>query len=397
MCLISKSIIMDVDQLLSTVKAKMDETLKIYNGKSIDTIVRTGSYKKDVLAESVFSLKYVAEELYKIIVHIKKDDALDKCNELMNEMKSLKDSLPEIIKDTIRSADGIHHDSTLSNLAVNDTEDKERHVIVLQEKNSNAKFDEKSWSNVVKSTLKDELKTIPVNKSLVNKNGQGCLFFPNKDAQTEAKSALEQIFDVTTDSKPRKAIMPKIKVFDLDIEMYNNKEDLRQGIMDKNPEIANMVGNENDLGIILLDTSRNFAILKVSPNIREFMINRGKIFVGMHSVKVRDHFQPLQCYACQKYGHKQGSQDCVHFGKETNNCLYCCGNHFSKDCQVKRDSSKHVCANCSQSNSHEQKNNASHKSTSFKCPFMVREINSLIHRTTGINALEAKKLKITVH
>ena len=135
---------MDVDQLLSTVKAKMDETLKIYNGKSIDTIVRTGSYKKDVLAESVFSLKYVSEELYNIIVHIKKDDALDKCYELMNEMKSLKDSLPEIIKDTIRSVDDIHHDSTLSNLAVNDTEDKERHVIVLQEKNSNAKFDEKA-------------------------------------------------------------------------------------------------------------------------------------------------------------------------------------------------------------------------------------------------------------
>ena len=43
----------------------------------------------------------------------------------------------------------------------------------------------------MKGTLQTKLKSIPVNKSLLNKSGQGCLIFPNKQAQEEAQAALE--------------------------------------------------------------------------------------------------------------------------------------------------------------------------------------------------------------
>ena len=165
-------------------------------------------------------------------------------------------------------------------------DDKEKHVIVLNEKDSDAKFDQTTWSTVVKGTLNDQLKSIPVDKSLLNKSGKGCLFFPNKQARNEAKAILEPLFDVTVDSRPRKNVMPKIKVFDIDTEVYCDKDELKHAIIGKNPNINNLIEKDNDLEIILINKTFNFAILKVTPSIRRMLINNGKLFLGMHSLKV---------------------------------------------------------------------------------------------------------------
>lgn len=385
---------MDIDVRLAAAKAKMEDTLKIYSGKTMEIVIGNSSYKRDILAESVYSLKDVAENLYSIVMQIKKDDALSKCNKLMDEMNVLKQSLPEIIRNTVASTIKPISEA-VSPIPLN-VEDKQRHVIMVQDKTLNVKFDETSWSTVVKGTLKEKLKSIPIDRSLVTKKGQGCLFFPNKQAQEKAKSALEPHYEITSTSRPQKTVMPKIKVFDVDTEVHQNKSELRQAILDKNPDIANMVSKDDDLSIILLDTSRRYAIIKVLPNIRKLMIKQGKIFLGMCSVKVRNHFQPLQCYACQKHGHKQGSPDCEHNNKDTNTCLYCSGDHFSRNCPVKQDPTKHKCANCCKSDKLEYNQHASHKSTSFQCPFVIKETNSLIQRTTGITEIEAKKLKISI-
>ena len=144
-----------------------------------------------------------------------------------------------------------------------------------------------------------------------------------------------------------------------------------------------------------MNSVSNFAIIKVSPDIRKVILNAGKVYLGMQCLRVRDHFQPLQCYACQGHGHKQGSEDCTFFGNDSAGsiCLYCSKNHKSKDCPVKRQPAKHVCVNCTHSSRPEHRANANHTSTSLKCPFNVREINALINRTVGISDLEAKKLK----
>ena len=272
-------------------------------------------------------------------------------------------------------------------------DDKEKHVIILNEKDSDAKFDQTTWATVVKGTLNDQLKSIPVDKSLLNKSGKGCLFFPNKQAQNEAKAILEPLFDVTVDSRLKKSVMPKIKVFDIDTEVYSDKAELKRAIIEKNPNINSVIEKDNDLEIILINKTFNFAILKVTPSIRRILINNGKLFLGMHSLKVRDHFQPLQCYACQQYGHKQGSPECKHYRKTSHTCLYCAGNHMSRNCDVKQDKQKHRCANCCESDVEMYKNNASHKSTSFRCPFAIKEVNALIKRTTGLHDNEAKKLQ----
>ena len=274
---------------------------------------------------------------------------------------------------------------------------KEKHVIVLKDKDNNdANYDEQRWSTVVKGTLKTKLKNVPVNRSLLSKTGQGCLFFPSKKAQEEAQSLLEPLFTVTSSSKPTKDVLPKIKVFDIDTDIYHDKLTLKQAILNKNPEISECNGNGDTLDVILINDRSNYAILKVSSGIRKILMKSGKIFLGMQSLNIRDHFQPLQCFACQGHGHKQGSEECKHHGKDTpgNTCLYCGDNHRSKDCEFKKQPNKHACVNCKTSDKHEYRTNANHTSTSLKCPFVIREVNSLIKRTTGISDAEAKKLRI---
>ena len=115
----------------------------------------------------------------------------------------------------------------------------------------------------------------------------------------------------------------------------------------------------------------------------------------MECYNTQDHFQPIQCYACQRHGHTRGSPDCcVKEGESV--CLYCAGNHRSKSCGKKDKPSLHQCANCLNSSNEVHKANANHKSTSLACPFVIREINSLVKRTAGLSESEAKNFLISV-
>ena len=145
---------MDIDVRLAAAKAKMEDTLKIYSGKTMDIVIGNSSYKRDILAESVYSLKDVAENLYSIVMQIKKDDALSKCNKLMDEMNVLKQSLPEIIRNTVASTIKPISEAVSPIPVYVEDKQKQRHVIMVQDKTLNVKFDETSWSTVVKGTLK---------------------------------------------------------------------------------------------------------------------------------------------------------------------------------------------------------------------------------------------------
>ena len=361
------------------------------NGKTQAQLISNGSaFKRDLLAEALVSVLDICNQTFELFE--KNMSTPNTVDDIVTKVKDAIGTLvPSLVTDIIKQ--NVSNKSEVPTAPVPGNHDK--HVIVLKDKdNDSTKFNERTWSNVVNGTLNTELQRIPVNRSVLNKDGHGCLFFPSKEAQAQAKSALEPLFNVTANSKPAKRVMPKIKVFDVDTDTYADKDTLRQSILHKNTEIGGMIEDADDLSVILIDTANKFAILKVSPTIRRFLISRGRIFVGMNSHRVRDHFHPLQCFACQGHGHKQGSEVCKLFGKQTKTCLYCSGNHLSRECEFKKQPDKHVCANCKCSDNPEHRNNASHKSTSFRCPFVIKEVNSLIQRTTGITDTEAKKLKI---
>ena len=94
----------------------------------------------------------------------------------------------------------------------------------------------------------------------------------------------------------------------------------------------------------------------------------------MQSHYVTDHYHLQQCYKCQKFGHKVGSEHCK-LKDDESKCLYCGRNHRSKDCPVKNEPSKHKCTNCLSSKNPEiRKLGHQHNAASKLCPIYKREL-----------------------
>ena len=215
-------------------------------------------------------------------------------------------------------------------------------------------FSPGNWADVVKK-IGTKLNNVPVDKALLTKDGKGCIIIPNKEAQGKANQALvnDPDFSVTVASHPRRNVLPKIKVTNVDTDVYSSKELLKKAILDKNDCIQTLLNTDGEsLEVVFIDTARKFAILKVSPDIRSLIIKQGKVYVDMCSLPAFDHFLPLQCYSCQKFGHTVGSIHCPNKSTGASICLYCAGSHTSKSCTVKRDPSRHNCINCLNSANH---------------------------------------------
>ena len=92
----------------------------------------------------------------------------------------------------------------------------------------------------------------------------------------------------------------------------------------------------------------------------------------------------MQCYCCQRFGHKKESPKCPLRNSNNNTCLYCADQHASKICQHKSNKTKHKCSNCLDSKNPIYKENAlGHTSNSFECPILQQELKVLRNKTLG--------------
>ena len=374
-----------------------NDALKSYNGKGKEVVHSKGCYKRENLIDSMFSLKDVCETMFSAMGEILESDCMGvSMTEKVSKM--LEASLNKITDKMISKVSNASNPA--ENVPVVDlcsqSSEKEKHVVILQDKDEDADgYSASAWNEVVRKKLSTSLKNIPVTKSVLSKEGKGCLILPNKEAQQNAKAALENDFCVVVDSKPKKRILPKMKVYNIDSDLYNDKLALRQAILEKNDKINNLVGEGKVFDIVFIDVKRKSATIKCSPEIRSVVSQAsGKVYIDMQVHNIKDHFQPLQCFACQCYGHKQGSPECsLENGK--NVCLYCAGDdHRSKDCPFKNQRDRHKCSNCSNSSNPAHKANSCHTSNSLTCPYFIKETNSLIRRTAGLNDAEVKKFLI---
>ena len=370
---------------------QFQDACKPYTGKSRAQVLSIGQNKRDTLIDSIFSLKEVCSDLFSIIVDVNKEVSNDVANGIPEMLENSLKKFTDEINNSILNA----FKATESSVSQKLPEDEKKHVIILESKDTDAQvYNTGSWSEVVKKKITPTLKSVPVQKTVLSKDGKGCLFFPNQKAQQEAKLALESDFNVSTATKSKKSVFPKLKIYNINNDIYTEKQELRQAILDKNSDIEALVKKGSKFDVLLFDKIKHTAIIKVSPEIRKFMVKENRVYVDMTSLRVRDHFLPMQCYACQSYGHKQGSPECKHNGSDTNVCLYCAGNHPSKTCEAKHNPELYKCNNCLTSSNPEHRANACHTSTSLCCPYTIRETNSLIRRTTGLNDEETKKFLI---
>ena len=379
-------------RIISNYQQYQDAT-RPYDGKSKKAVLDLSSNKREHLADSVFSLKDVCNNLLVVIkdlVNEKEDDTVKKLSDLFeSSFKKLSDELVSNVEKSLVTVKASSPPNIVENTPVIET--PEKHVMFVENKDSeNPSFGKEGWNIVCRRNLKTSLKNVPVLKTKLSKEGKGCVFFPDKEAMQQAKSALENDFTVTTDSKLKRSVMPKIKVFNVDTQRYNNKEVLQQSILEKNDQLNSLVQSGKVLEVVHIDSKFNNAILKCSPEIRVLINKTGKLFIGLQVHQARDHFSPMQCYSCQGYGHKQGSPECCKKdGGST--CLYCAGNHASKDCRWKGVQNRYACINCINSSNPTHRANSCHTSNSLCCPFMIKETNALIQRTAGLTEQEAKK------
>ena len=124
------------------------------------------------------------------------------------------------------------------------------------------------------------------------------------------------------------------------------------------------------------------AVVKVDKLVYdEIRVLKYQLYVDFHRCRVRDRFYLAQCYQCQKFGHMK--DNCPMKDTNAQVCMYCTGNHISKSCPHKGDVQRYKCANCGQN----------HSSTYFKCPFVQKQVDSLLSRTQGLEHMSKNDIR----
>ena len=369
---------MDDDVMIQfpLIKHQLIDVLKLYNGKSKDQVIANGSFRREVLADTVYALKDIAEKLVKMV------DTINNGNKWEKQIEKLvHETLPEVVRSTMES---MGTKSIEMPYRPDKNQDTEQHVVLVESENGN--FNKDTWAETVKK-INGKLKEVPVKKNLVNKNGQGCILLPDRESQEKAEAALRDDFVVVASTKQSKKLMPKMKICDLDGYDRNDKSALKEAILQKNPQIKQLVNDEGKtLDVLFIDEQNRYSVIKVSPEVRSVFLKFSSVYIGMRSHHVRDQFHLTQCFCCQQYGHKQGSEHCSLRDGNINICLYCGENHRSKDCLNKQDKSKHTCSNCCKSSNPAHHRLASgHTTTSMDCPIRLKELKFLVNRTNGLS------------
>ncbi|KAG8233101.1 hypothetical protein J437_LFUL013292 [Ladona fulva] len=111
-------------------------------------------------------------------------------------------------------------------------------------------------------------------------------------------------------------------------------------------------------------------IFQVTPEIREFLISKDRIYARWESHYIKDFTGLTRCYRCQGYGHK--AQGCR---EKEDTCGHCAGKgHRYQDCPNKNR--RETCANCKRFGK-----DADHPATDPDCPAYRNALEREISRT----------------
>ena len=273
------------------------------------------------------------------------------------------------------------------------SESNVKHTLLVQPKDDEkGNFTKEAWSDIVKKCIKEKLNDVPVKKTVLTAGGMGYMLFPNEDSRNMAAETLESDCKITIQDKNTKSVYPKIKVHGIPKDQFNktNTDDLRTELIRKNSYIKQDVEECSKIfQIIFLSESKDSsfcsAVLRVDPSIKERIRNNGnRLYLGLSSCKVSNQYHLVQCYTCQEFGHKKGSEKCCLKNTQDCICLYCAENHMSKNCPMKKNRDKHKCSNCQKlQTTGSASSNFAHPSNSVECPILQLEVKALLNRTMG--------------
>ena len=258
------------------------------------------------------------------------------------------------------------------------TRESNEHILIVNT-NNQEKFSKDSWANA-QNKISEKLKDIPVKKSVLNRNGKGCLILPDENSTAEAREILKDEYYVEKSTSKRSVLLPRLKIHGLDPSECGSKEQIYEAILTKNRRIKDYIdseANKDCFSVCYLDKQKKFATLKVSPNVRKIIMKDPRIFIGLGSYRVTDYHHVTQCFQCQGFSHIHTSEHCPRKASSPI-CMYCSGEHKSSECRKKNTKQNFNCVNCAKSNNREiRQESRGHTANSGNCPMYKSEIDRL--------------------
>ena len=276
---------------------------------------------------------------------------------------------------------------------------KPTEIMVLKRNTSSSSTADPSQSKKIKEMVYSCLSEVEMCFMKLNEtSGKISIGFPNLENKTKAEECLTELnLEAKGYSASTKNIhLPRLTVTQIPIETidlsgefgpeldseaskHNNlsvqrqyeKDIVKKCILQKSSELANLCNLGHTFDIVFLKKLNDYLNIgiKVSPTIREWILNRGFLFIGNSCCPVIDRLVVKQCYHCQQIGHV--SSRCP--SKSQNpTCLYCMEEHRSSTCPTKMDPSTFRCCNCSNHTLYSK--NVGHTSNSYDCPLIQKEL-----------------------
>ena len=326
--------------------------------------------------------------------------------EFSGSESSMPTSYAEALKDKTSSDDSLkvaHQQMTppysnpvCASISENSKPNSKEDDCILVLKASNEEVD----LGKVEEQVNSMFRNVPTN-SIKNsaKSKKIVMVFPSEIDKENGRKVLETHPDVQSNNltlSDAKKMFPKITatnipnylvshiLSDTNLNVPEKREKLRtcieQLFMEKNAHVQDLVSNHGrTFQIVYVNSGDNYTTvgIKVSPDIRHFLIEKQWIYIGNTRCKVKDRFDLKQCFKCQRIGHI--STQC----KEDNAiCMFCGASHMTRNCPHKQSQDQHRCTNCSHSNIEEFKNMChTHHSGAESCPIILLEKDNLRRKT----------------
>lgn len=196
--------------------------------------------------------------------------------------------------------------------------------------------------------------------------------------ETETKEDLESVLKderlqsaglmVTFPAKKR----PRMMIYDIPSDL--TEKEIHQAIQQQNFEGSDKIKIAQDFKLSFKTGKRDKPtvnwVAEVTPEIRETLKKRSKVYIGWSCCSVRDFISVSRCYKCQAFGHvakhcKATTDTCGHCAKE---------GHTFNNCPAK--SEKPQCANCKKA-----RRQHDHSIRSLDCPAHRNALATHVSRT----------------
>ena len=215
---------------------------------------------------------------------------------------------------------------------------------------------------------------IHVHRTYNNPSGNTVLVMPTQNDRSALHTKLKKQFPDST-LREKQELLPTISVANI-VENYSTDK-LLEIVMKSHPVIKSYVSKGSVFTILNIRKQRKNemfqANIRVSNNIRQYIENLGdRLFLGLTSCLVYDHFHIKRCDRCQKFGHYKAN--C----REQHVCLHCAENHATESCNKKGNVNfTPTCASCKHLSGQYSDINFNHRADYVNCPSFMNARDKL--------------------